>query len=118
MAIVLVVDDSEFMRRRCISLLEELGHETVQASDGLQAVQRYKLLRPNVVLMDITMPNVDGLTALRQIMAIDPSANVAMVTAIDQQGVVIEAMKAGAKAIVVKPYEPDKIKAAIEKLAA
>ena len=118
MVTVLVADDSDFMRGRCISLLEELGHETVQAADGLQAVQRYKLLRPNVVLMDITMPNVDGLTALRQIMAIDPSANVAMVTAIDQQGVVIEAMKAGAKAIVVKPYEPDKIKAAIEKLAA
>ncbi len=118
MVTVLVVDDSEFMRWHCISLLEELGHETVQAADGRQAVQRYKQLRPHVVLMDITMPNVDGLTALRQIMAIDPSARVAMVTALDQQGVVIEAMKAGAKAIVVKPYEPDKIKSTVEKLAA
>ena len=118
MVTVLVADDSDFMRGRCISLLEELGHETVQAADGLQAVQRYKLLRPNVVLMDITMPNVDGLTALRQIMAIDPSARVAMVTAVDQQGVVMEALKAGAKAIVIKPYKPDKIKATVEKLVA
>ena len=118
MATVLVVDDSAFMRRRLVSLLHELGHEAAEAADGQQAVQRYKQIRPHVVLMDITMPKVDGLEVLRQIMAIDPSANVAMVTAIDQQGVVIEAMKAGAKAIVVKPYEPDKIKAAIEKLAA
>ena len=118
MATVLVVDDSAFMRRRLVSLLHELGHETEEAADGGQAVQRYKQQRPHVVLMDITMPKVDGLEALRQLMAIDPSANIAMVTALDQQAVVIEAMKAGAKAIVVKPYEPDKIKATVEKLAA
>ena len=118
MVTVLVVDDSDFMRGRCISLLHDLGHETVQASDGRQAVQRYKQLRPHVVLMDITMPNVDGLAALRQIMTIDPSARVAMVTAVDQQGVVMAALKAGAKAIVIKPYKPDEVKATVEKLAA
>ena len=82
MATVLVVDDSTFMRQRCVALVHELGHSTMEAADGRQAVQRYKQIRPQVVLMDITMPHTDGLAALREIMAFDPNAKVAMVTAI------------------------------------
>ena len=116
MATVLVVDDSAFMRMRCASTVKDLGHDTVEASDGNEAIEAYKTQKPNAVLMDITMPNMDGLTALREIMAIDSSAKIAMVTAMGQQSKVMEAIKAGAKDFVVKPFEPDRVKATLDKL--
>lgn len=118
MATILIVDDSAFMRMRCVATVKELGHETIEAADGQEAIEAYKEQRPHAVLLDITMPNVDGLTALREILALDPDAKVAMVTAMGQQGMVMEAIKAGAKDFVVKPFEPDRIKAALEKLVA
>ena len=118
MAKVLVVDDSAFMRLRNVNLLKELGHETLEAGDGAQAVEVYKQDSPDAVLMDITMPGMDGLEALKQILSFDPAAKVAMVTAMGQQGIVMEAIKAGASDFVVKPFDPDRVKAALAKLNA
>ena len=116
MATILIVDDSSFMRMRCVSTVKELGFQTVEAGDGAEAIQVYKDSKPAAVLMDITMPGMDGLQALREIMAFDTNAKVAMVTAMGQQSMVIEAMKSGAKDFVVKPFEPDRVEAALTKL--
>ncbi len=116
MATILVVDDSSFMRMRCVATVKELGFDTVEAADGAEAITMYKDQKPAGVLMDITMPGVDGLEALREIMAFDSNAKVAMVTAMGQQSMVMEAMKSGAKDFVIKPFEPDRVKAALTKL--
>ncbi len=116
MAKILVVDDSAFVRMRNVSLLKELGHETLEAGDGSQAVETYKQAKPDAVLLDITMPVMDGLEALREILAFDSSAKVAMVTAMGQQKTVMEAIKAGARDFVVKPFDPERLKAALKKL--
>lgn len=118
MATVLVVDDSAFMRSRNVSLLKGLGYETLEAGDGNEAVESYKQNNPDAVLMDITMPGMDGLEALKAILAHDPSARVAMVTAMGQQSIVMEAIKAGAADFVVKPFDPDRVSAALVKLGA
>ena len=117
MTTVLIADDSKFMRGRCVSLVQEMGYETVEAEDGRQAVQRYKLAKPQLVLLDINMPEVDGLTALREIMALDPSAKVVMVTAVNQQRVAMDALKAGARDFIAKPFEPDKLRATLRRFA-
>lgn len=116
MATVLVVDDSAFMRMRCVAIVKEQGHEVVEAGDGSEAVDIYKQKKPQAVLMDITMPNMDGLAALKEMIAFDPSARIAMVSAMGQQGMVMEAVKAGARDFVVKPFEPDRVKATLQKL--
>jgi two-component system chemotaxis response regulator CheY len=113
---VLIVDDAQFMRLRCARLLSEQGYEVTEAQNGREAVEIYEKLRPDVVLMDITMPEMDGLTALRQIKQIDPGARVAMLTALGQQGVVLEAVKAGARDFIVKPFEAERVLAAIQRL--
>ena len=116
MAKFLVVDDAAFMRMRCVKLLKEHGYETVEAENGLQAVEAYQRERPDGVLMDITMPEMDGLEALRQILAIDPAARVAMVTAVGQQSIVLEALKVGARDFVVKPFQGPRVLEAAHKL--
>lgn len=116
MATILVVDDAAFMRMRMSKILTEAGYEVLQAENGLDAVEQYKASKPDAVLMDITMPEMDGLTALKEIRAHDPNARVAMVTALGQQQVVLEAVKSGAKDFLVKPSEPDRVLAAVSKL--
>ncbi|MBI2765257.1 MAG: response regulator [Chloroflexi bacterium] len=118
MATILVVDDAAFMRMRMSKILAEAGYEVVQAENGIDAVQKYKGSRPDAVLMDITMPEMDGLTALKEIRAHDPSARVAMVTALGQQQIVLEAVKSGARDFLVKPCEGDRVLAAVSKLCA
>jgi two-component system chemotaxis response regulator CheY len=118
MAKILVVDDAAFMRVRAAKVLEDNGHEVAQAENGLEAVQMYTDWRPDAVLMDITMPEMDGLAALKAIRKIDPNARVAMVTAMGQQSIVMEALKAGAKDFVLKPFQPDRVLAALQKLLA
>ena len=118
MARILVVDDAAFMRVRAAKVLEDNGHEVALAENGREAVIKYAAWRPDAVLMDITMPEMDGLTALKEIRKLDPSARVAMVTAMGQQGIVIEALKAGAKDFVLKPFQPDRILATLQKLLA
>ncbi len=116
MARIMIVDDAAFMRMRCSRLLKEHGYEVVEAENGLQAVKLYQEIRPDAVLMDITMPDMDGLEALKAIRELDPSARVAMVTAMGQQAMVIEALKRGAKDFVLKPFEPQRVLAAVKKM--
>ncbi len=118
MATILVVDDAAFMRMRMSKILSEAGYEVVQAENGLEAVEKYKAHKPDAVLMDITMPEMDGLTALKEIKAHDANARVAMVTALGQQQIVLEAVKSGAKDFLVKPCEGDRVLAAVSKLCA
>ena len=103
---------------RCIKLLTENGHEVVEAGTGREAVEQYKSTSPDAVLLDITMPDMDGVSALNEIRAFDADARVAMVTSLNQQSIVMEALQAGAKDFVVKPFDADRLLAAIEKLVA
>jgi two-component system, chemotaxis family, chemotaxis protein CheY len=116
MATLLVVDDAAFMRMRCSKLLTENGYTVVEAENGVQAVKQYIQHRPDAVLLDITMPEMDGLTALREIRKLDPNAKVAMVTAMGQQSTVMEALKAGARDFVLKPFQSDRVLATVKKL--
>ncbi len=118
MATILVVDDAAFMRMRMSKILTEAGYEVVQAENGLDAIAKYKESQPDAVLMDITMPEMDGLTALKEIRALYPAARIAMVTALGQQQIVLEAVKSGAKDFLVKPCEGDRVLAAVSKLCA
>src|SRR6185437_8471069 len=114
----LVVDDAAFMRMRCVKLLKENGYETIEAENGAQAVEMYQKEHPDAVLMDITMPEMDGLQALGAILAYDPNARVAMVTALGQQSVVLDALKLGARDFVVKPFQAPRVLEAAHKLLA
>lgn len=116
MAKVLVVDDAQFMRMRAVKLLTQNGYECIEAENGIEAVDKYRSERPDAVMLDITMPDMDGLEALKQIQKIDSNAKVAMVTAMGQQSIVMEAIKAGAKDFVVKPFDPNRVLAAIQKM--
>ena len=110
MAKILTVDDAAFMRRIIKSTLRKAGYtEIYEAADGVQAVERYAQLRPNLVLMDITMPNMNGLNALKAIRAADPDANVVMCTAMGQEIMVMDAIRSGAKDFIVKPFKPERI---------
>ena len=116
MITILVVDDAAFMRMRCSKLLSEGGYEVREAATGTEAVASYKSNKPDCVLMDITMPDMDGLTALKEIRKFDPGAKIAMVTAMGQQSMVIEALKAGAQDFVIKPFDKGRVLSAVKKL--
>lgn len=118
MATILVVDDAAFMRMRCVKLLKENGYEVLEAENGLIALEVYKAESPDAVLLDITMPEMDGLAALKELRKIDPDVRVAMVTAMGQQAIIIDALKSGAKDFVVKPFEKARVLSAVEKLLA
>jgi len=113
---VLIADDAAFMRMRSAALLKDLGHEVIEAENGAEAVSLYQQHTPDAVLLDVTMPVMDGLDALRAIVAHDPAAKVAMVTAMGQQQVIMEAIKCGAKDFVVKPFDASRIEEALWKL--
>ncbi|HZT07628.1 MAG TPA: response regulator [Chloroflexota bacterium] len=116
MAKILVVDDAQFMRMKCRNLLQQAGHEVVEAGDGQEAVEVYKANRPDAVLLDVTMPKMDGLEALAEIRKFDPGARVAMLTATGQQAVVTQAIKGGARDFVVKPFDDARVLQAVESL--
>ena len=118
MAKILVVDDSAFVRLRTVRLLAEAGHDVIEASTGQAAIDAYVRERPDAVLMDITMPEMDGLEALAAIRQLDPTARVAMLTAMGQQSIVMDAIKRGARDFVVKPFAPDRVIGAVNKLLA
>jgi two-component system chemotaxis response regulator CheY len=116
MARVLVVDDAAFMRKMVSDALTGGGHEIVgEAANGAEAVQRFQELRPDVMTLDITMPEKDGLAALKEIIAVDPGAKVIMCSALGQESKVLESIKLGAKDFVVKPFQPDRVLSAIAK---
>jgi len=113
---ILIVDDAAFMRMMLKNILTSNGFEIVgEAENGVQAVEKYKELKPELVTMDITMPEMDGIAAVKEIMKIDPNARIVMVSAMGQQVMVIEAIQAGAKDFVVKPFQPDRVLEAINK---
>ncbi|MEW5866182.1 MAG: response regulator [Bacillota bacterium] len=113
---VLIVDDAAFMRMRSRKLLEEHGYLVEEAQDGQEAVKKYAETSPDAVLMDITMPVMDGIAALKEIKKRDPRARVIMCTAVGQQALVLEAITAGAKDYLLKPFDPDKVLASLKKL--
>jgi two-component system chemotaxis response regulator CheY len=114
----MVVDDAAFMRLRACKVLQDNGHEVLQAENGADAVRQYADHRPDAVLLDITMPEMDGIEALKEIRKIDPLARVAMVTAMGQQAIVMEALRAGARDFILKPFQPDRVLGALHKLLA
>ena len=110
MAKILVVDDAAFMRMMVKDTLTKGGYEDIyEAVDGADAVEKFKEIGPDLVIMDITMPNLDGLEALKEIKQIDGGANVVMCSAMGQESMVIDAIKSGAKDFIVKPFKPDRI---------
>jgi two-component system chemotaxis response regulator CheY len=113
---ILIVDDAEFLRVRISKMLVGEGFEVAEAENGLKAIESYKSKKPDLVLMDVTMPEMDGLTALKELRKIDPNAKVVMLTALGQESVVLEAVKSGAKDFIVKPFDRDRVMSAINKL--
>jgi two-component system, chemotaxis family, chemotaxis protein CheY len=114
MARVLVVDDAAFMRKMLSDVLAKGGHEVVgEAGNGEEAVQRFQELRPDIMTLDITMPEKDGIAALKEILALEPAARVVMCSALGQESKVLESIKAGAKDFVVKPFQPARVLDAI-----
>ncbi|MBO9599530.1 MAG: response regulator [Cohnella sp.] len=110
MAKVLVVDDAAFMRMMIKDILVKGGHEVVgEAENGRVAVQKYQELMPDIVTMDITMPEMEGIEALKEIRKQHPAAKVIMCSAMGQQGMVVQAIQAGAKDFVVKPFQGDRV---------
>ena len=113
---ILIVDDASFMRMMIKDILVKNGYEVVgEAADGAQAVTMYKELKPDLVTMDITMPEMDGITALKNIRAENPNAVVIMCSAMGQQAMVIDAIQAGAKDFIVKPFQAARVLEAISK---
>ena len=107
---ILTVDDAAFMRNIIKNTLGKVGYtEIYEAADGIQAIQCYKQINPDLVLLDITMPNLDGLNTLRAIKTIDPNANVVMCTAMGQESMVLEAMQYGSRDFIVKPFKADRL---------
>lgn len=117
MAKILIVDDAAFMRMMVKDTLTKGGYtDVVEAVDGADAVAKFKEINPDLVIMDITMPNMDGLEALKAIKAENGSANVVMCSAMGQESMVIDAIKSGAKDFIVKPFKPDRILKTVESI--
>lgn len=114
---ILIVDDAIFMRMKLKDILEKSGFEIVgEAQNGKEAIEKYKAERPDLVTMDITMPEMDGVTALKGIMAIDPNAKVIMCSAMGQQSMVMEAIQCGALDFIVKPFDNERVIKSLNKV--
>ena len=114
---VLIVDDAIFMRTMIADILKGAGFDVVgEASTGVEAIQLYKDLRPDLVTMDIVMPDMGGIDAVRAIVEEDPDAKILMCSAMGQQGLVVEAIQAGARDFVVKPFQPSRVLEAVQRL--
>ncbi len=114
---ILICDDAAFMRMMIKDILTKNGYNVAgEAENGLKAVEKYNELKPDLVLMDITMPEMDGIQALKTIKSGDPSAMVIMCSAMGQQAMVIESIQAGAKDFIVKPFQPDRVLEAVKKV--
>ena len=117
MAKILIVDDAAFMRMMIKDILTKNGYEVVaEAANGVQAVELYKTHQPDLVTMDITMPEMDGIEAVKQIKAVNPGAKIVMCSAMGQQSMVMDAIRAGAKDFIVKPFQADRVLEAVKKI--
>ncbi|ONN27214.1 chemotaxis protein CheY [Thermosipho affectus] len=115
---ILIVDDAAFMRMMLKDIITKAGHEVVgEAANGKEAVEKYKELKPDIVTMDITMPEMNGIEAIKEIKKIDPNATVIVCSAMGQQAMVIEAIQAGAKDFIVKPFQAARVIEAIQKVS-
>jgi two-component system, chemotaxis family, chemotaxis protein CheY len=113
---VLIADDAAFMRMMIKNILTEAGYDIAgEAENGSVAVAKYRELKPDLTTMDITMPQMDGIAALKEIRTQDPAARVIMCSAMGQQAMVIESIQAGAKDFIVKPFQPDRVLEAVQK---
>jgi two-component system chemotaxis response regulator CheY len=119
MSRVLIVDDATFMRMMIKDILLKNGLEVVgEAENGLVAIEKYQELKPDLVTMDITMPEMDGIAAIKEIKKIDPHAKIIICSAMGQQMMVMEAIQAGARDFVVKPFQQDRVLQALQKALA
>ena len=117
MAKILIVDDAAIMRMMIKDILTKNGYEVVaEAANGVEAVELYKSHQPDLVTMDITMPEMDGIEAVKQIKAVNPAAKVIMCSAMGQQSMVMDAIKAGANDFIVKPFQADRVLEAVKKI--
>lgn len=117
MAKILIVDDAAFMRMMIKDILTKNGYEVVaEAANGVEAVELYKSHQPDLVTMDITMPEMDGIEAVKQIKEVNPAAKVIMCSAMGQQSMVMDAIKAGANDFIVKPFQADRVLEAVKKI--
>jgi two-component system chemotaxis response regulator CheY len=115
MAKVLIVDDSKYLRLMIRKILKKHGHTVVaEAETGIEAIDHYKQYMPNVVTMDVVMPKMNGLMAVKEIMEMDPKARIVIVTALGHEPLVRQALKIGAKDFVIKPFKVDQLVQAIE----
>jgi two-component system chemotaxis response regulator CheY len=113
---ILIVDDAAFMRMMIKDILTKNGYQIVgEAADGAQAIEKYKETSPDLITMDITMPEMDGITALKEIKKLNSNVKVIMCSAMGQQAMVIDAIQAGAKDFIVKPFQADRVLEAISK---
>ncbi len=114
---ILIVDDAAFMRMMIRDVLSKNGYEVLgEAENGQKAIEKYKELNPDLVIMDITMPEVDGIQAVKEIKKISPDAKIVMCSAMGQQAMVIEAIQAGARDFIVKPFQADRVIEAVKKV--
>jgi two-component system, chemotaxis family, chemotaxis protein CheY len=114
---IMLVDDTKFMRMMLANILKPKGYEIIaEAGDGLEAVDKYKQLKPDLVTMDVVMPHMDGIEAVRNIVASDSGARVIMVTAVGQDSKVKEAIEAGARGYIVKPFQAPQVIEEVEKI--
>ncbi|TJY42607.1 response regulator [Cohnella pontilimi] len=117
MAKVLIVDDAAFMRMMLKNILMKGGHEVIgEAENGLDAIEKYKNLQPEVVTMDITMPVMEGIEAVRHIKEFDPNAKILMCSAMGQQLMIIQAIEAGAIDFIVKPFQEERVLESVRKV--
>lgn len=116
MAKILITDDAAFMRMQLKDIITKLGHEVVgEAANGIEAVEKHSELKPDMITMDITMPEMSGTDAVKEIRKTDQDVKIIMCSAMGQQGMVLEAIQAGAQDFIVKPFTPERIKEALEK---
>ncbi len=114
---ILICDDAAFMRMMIKDILTKNGYNIAcEAENGAKAVEKYNELKPDLVLMDITMPEMDGIQALKKIKETDPNASVIMCSAMGQQAMVIESIQSGAKDFIVKPFQADRVLEAVQKV--
>ena len=117
MAKIMLVDDAAFMRMMLKNTLSQAGYtDLIEAEDGVKAVEAYTAEKPDLVFMDITMPNKDGLETLKEIKAMDPGATVVMCSAMGQETMVMDSIKSGAKDFIVKPFKPERVLSTVKKI--